>query len=60
LANVGKNYSFSDEYRRMYKEIAKNRFKINLEDFSEWTWKSEKSFVSFGNWNKLTKQIVLI
>ena len=60
VADIGEHYSFSDEYRIMYKELEKNNFKINLKDFTEWTWKSEKSFVSFGNWNKLTKQIVLV
>jgi hypothetical protein len=60
VANVGTDYAFSEEYRKMYRALAKNKLSINLEDFSEWTWKSEKSFVSFGNWNKLTKQIVLI
>jgi len=44
----------------MYKQLEKNNFKINLKDFTEWTWKSEKTFVSFGNWNKLTKQIVSV
>jgi hypothetical protein len=60
VANIGTDYAFSEEYRQMYRAMAKNKLKINLEDFSEWTWKSEKSFVSFGNWNKLTKQIVSV
>ena len=60
VANIGMDYSFSEEYRKMYRAMAKTKLKINLEDFSEWTWKCEKSFVSFGNWNKLTKQIVSI
>lgn len=60
VANVGTDYAFSEEYRKMYRALAKNKIKINLEDFSEWTWKSKKSFVSFGNWDKLTKQIVSI
>jgi len=60
VANTNQPYAYSEEYRRMYKELGKSRFKINLKDFEEWTWKSEKSFVSFGNWKKLTKLIVSI
>jgi hypothetical protein len=33
---------------------------IDLEKYKEFTWKSEKSFVSFSNWNKLSKHIVSI
>lgn len=60
VAGVGQNYSYSNEYQKMYDNIQNNGFRINLKDFEEWTWKSEKSFVSFSNWNKLTKQIVSI
>lgn len=60
VENIGQTYSFSDEYGRMYNAIKEFGYKINLENFLEWTWKSEKSFVSFGNWNKLTKHIVSI
>jgi hypothetical protein len=60
VAGLWQNYSYSKEYKTMYDNIEKYGFKINLEDFSEWTWKCENNFVSFGNWNKLTKQIVSI
>ncbi len=60
VSDIKQSYAYSEEYSKMYSEISKNDFKINLEDFSEWTWKCENNFVSFGNWNKLTKQIVSI
>lgn len=60
VAGLWQNYSYSKEYKTMYDNIEKYGFKINLKDFDEWTWKCEKNFVSFRNWNKLTKQIVSI
>jgi hypothetical protein len=60
VSDIKQSYAYSEEYSKMYSEISKNNFKINLKDFSEWTWKCDNNFVSFGNWNKLTKQIVSI
>lgn len=61
VANVMKDYSYSEEYRKMYRALAKTRFKIDLEEpefmikNSEWS-----SYKSYKQWNKLFKKIISI
>lgn len=62
VANVNQPYAFSEEYRKMYKELGKCRFKINLKepDFMFEKTGSSSQFKSYKNWNKLINKIASI
>lgn len=58
VANQNKDYSFSEEYRKMYRELAKTRFKIDItnpefmiEECGVW---------GYSQWDKLFKKIISI
>jgi len=61
VANVGQNYSYSEEYRKMYRALAKTKFQIDINESefmienSEWI-----SYKSYKQWNKLFKKILSI
>lgn len=61
VANVGQNYSYSEEYRKMYRALAKTKFQIDINEAefmienSEWI-----SYKSYKQWNKLFKKILSI
>jgi hypothetical protein len=62
VADVKKEYSYSDEYRLMYKELAKNKFKINLNN-PEFMFESsdgQAEFKRYKQWDKLIKKIISI
>lgn len=61
VAGNNQSYSYSDEYRLMYKELSKVKFKIDLkrnEYMFENSIKSE--YNEYKNWNKLIKKIISI
>lgn len=62
VANTNTAYSFSEEYRKMYRALAKTRFKIDLENpefmFEQSDGQSE--FRRYIQWNKLIKKIISI
>jgi len=58
VANVMKDYSYSEEYRKMYRALSKTRFKIDINDP---TFMIENDgFEDYGQWNKLLKKIISI
>lgn len=58
VANINQSYAFSDEYRKMYKELAKSRFKI---DITNSDFMIENIVIGkYKNWNKLFKKIISI
>ena len=58
VANVMKEYSYSEEYRKMYRALSKTRFKIDINDP---TFMIENDgFKDYGQWNKLLKKIISI
>ena len=58
VANVMKDYSYSEEYRKMYRALSKTRFKI---DINNPTFMIENDgFKDYGQWNKLLKKIISI
>jgi len=58
VANVMKDYSYSEEYRKMYRALSKTRFKIDINDP---TFMIENDgFEEYGQWNKLLKKIISI
>jgi len=61
VANINKDYSYSEEYRKMYRALAKTRFKIDIEESKFMIEKSEwSSYKSYKQWNKLFKKIISI
>lgn len=62
VADTNKDYSYSSEYLRMYEELKKSDFLINLDnpeymiDVDGYNGKYEK----YKNWNKLIKKIISI
>ena len=61
VANINKDYSYSEEYRKMYRALAKTRFKIDIEESEFMIEKSEwSSYKSYKQWNKLFKKIISI
>jgi hypothetical protein len=62
VADVNKEYSYSDEYRIMYKELVKSKFKINLNnpEFMFETSNGQVEFKRYKQWDKLIKKIISI
>lgn len=62
VASVSQEYAYSEEYRLMYKELGKSRFKINLDNPEFMFEKSDgqAEFKRYRQWNKLIKKIISI
>ena len=58
VANINKNYSYSEEYRKMYRQLAKSRFKIDINN-TEFMFENCET-KSYTQWNKLLKKIISI
>jgi hypothetical protein len=58
VANIKKDYSYSDEYQKMYQAIRRNNFQIDIED--ERFMIENDGFEDYGQWNKLFKKIISI
>ncbi len=62
VASINQEYAFSEEYRKMYKEVSKTRGHINLDDpefmFEKGLTKPE--YMKYKQWNKLIKKIITI
>jgi hypothetical protein len=61
VANIQKDYSYSEEYRIMYRQLAKRRFKfdINEEEYM-FEYCPSHNYENYKNWNVLFKKIVSI
>ncbi len=58
VADIKKDYSYSDEYLKMYNELEKNNFQIDVTDINymfEYIGKNK-----YTQWNKLFKKIISI
>jgi tellurite resistance-related uncharacterized protein len=62
VANLNEEYSFSNEYFQMYKELKKTNFKIDLlnPDFMFELGLTNPIYNNYKNWNKLIKKIISI
>lgn len=60
VSNIKKDYAYSTEYEKMYNYIQENKGKINLKDFEEWNCNSQKNFIHYYHWKKLTNKIINI
>jgi hypothetical protein len=61
VANVNKDYSYSEEYRKMYRELAKYRFKLPLDDKRfGFELSPTYHYLGYSKWEQLIKQIISI
>jgi hypothetical protein len=61
VANIQKDYAYSEEYRVMYRQLSKCRFKIDVNDADYmFEYCPTSNFENYKNWNKLFKKIVSI
>jgi hypothetical protein len=62
VANVKQSYSYSDEYQKMYNELRKSRFKIDLTkpEFMFTYGPNKPKFGEYTKWNNLIKKIISI
>ena len=58
VADVKKDYSYSDEYQKMYQAIRSNNFQIDIDD--DRFMIENDGFEDYGQWNKLFKKIISI
>jgi hypothetical protein len=61
VANIQKDYAYSEEYRIMYRQLSKCRFKIDVNDVDYmFEYCPTSNFENYKNWNTLFKKIVSI
>ena len=61
VANIQKDYSYSEEYRKMYRELAKYRFKLPLDDERfGFELSPTYHYLGYSIWEQLIKQIISI
>ncbi|MBM5787256.1 MAG: hypothetical protein FJ375_00810 [Pelagibacterales bacterium] len=58
VANINQEYAYSEEYRKMYRELAKSKFKIDINNSEFMFEKCGTS--SYSLWSKLFKKIISI
>ena len=58
VADIKRDYSYSDEYQKMYQAIRRNNFQIDIED--DRFMIENDGFEDYGQWNKLLKKIISI
>jgi len=62
VADIKKDYSFSDEYKKMYQALRSNNFEIDITN-EEYMCEEDllnAEFKTYTNWNKLFKKIISI
>jgi hypothetical protein len=57
VANTNKYYAYSEEYRIMYRQLAKCRFKIDIPYF-DMEYCPTPNYENYKNWNKLLNKII--
>jgi len=61
VANVNKDYSYSEEYRLMYRELAKYRFKLPLDDERfGFELSPTYHYLGYSKWEQLINKITTI
>ncbi len=61
VANQNKDYSYSEEYRKMYRELSKYRFKLPLDDERfGFELSPTYHYLGYSKWEQLIKQIISI
>jgi hypothetical protein len=62
VADINQPYAFSDEYKKMYNELQKSKFLIDIYK-NEYMFESsdgQAEFRRYRNWNKLIKKIIML
>jgi hypothetical protein len=59
VADIRKDYSFSDEYLKMYQALRSNNFEIDVTE-SKYMFEYVGSELDYKQWNKLFKKIISI
>jgi len=60
VASINKDYAYSEEYRKMYKELAKSRFVIDINNEDYMFENIGDSISGYSKWNKLLNKILSI
>jgi hypothetical protein len=62
VANIKQNYAYSDEYSKMFLELFKSKFKIDItkKEFMFELGLTQPEFNGYKNWNKLINKIMSI
>jgi len=61
VANQNKDYSYSEEYRIMYRELAKHRFRLPLDDERfGFELSPMDDYLGYSKWKQLFKKIISI
>jgi hypothetical protein len=61
VANINKDYSYSEEYRIMYRALSKYRFKLPLDDEKfGFELSPTYHYLGYSKWEQLIKQIISI
>lgn len=61
VADIKKDYSYSDEYLKMYQAIRRNNFQIDINDGKyQFEYCPTPNYENYKNWNKLFKKIISI
>jgi hypothetical protein len=59
VADIRKNYSYSDEYLKMYQALRSNNFEIDITNF-DMEYCPTSNYENYKNWDKLFKKIISI
>ena len=60
VADIRKDYSYSDEYLKMYQAIRRENFEIPIEDKYMFEYCPTPNYENYKNWSKLFKKIISI
>ena len=61
VANIQRDYAFSEEYRKMYRALAKTRFKLPLDDVRfGFELSPTNHYLGYSKWKQLIKKIIAI
>jgi hypothetical protein len=61
VADIKKDYSYSDEYLKMYQSIRRNNFQIDVDNIDyQFQYCPTANYENYKNWDKLFKKIISI
>ena len=60
VADIKKDYAFSDEYLKMYQALRRENFQIPIDDVYMFEHCVTEKYEDYKNWNKLFKKIISI
>jgi hypothetical protein len=60
VADIRKDYAFSDEYLKMYQALRRENFQIPIDEKYMFEYCPTANYENYKNWNKLFKKIISI